>query len=330
VRVLAGDVGGTHARLATFRVDDGRPSLVREASWPSEDYDGLAPIVRAFLEQEEGGGDRSFDAACFGVAGPVDDGSVRLPNLGWTLEAAELEEATGIPSIRLLNDFDAIGHGALLLGDDELEVLQEGEAKPGAPIALIGAGTGLGVGHVDPAPDPPRVYSAEGGHAAFAPRNEAEWKLARYLTRKYGRASRERVLSGEGLEDLYHHLVDVGFAPEGAAVRDEIRESDDPAAVVSEHALAEDDLLCERALGLFVEIYGAVAGDVALTVGARGGLFVAGGIAPKILPALRTGRFMDAFLDKGRMRAYVEEIPVRVILDEDVGLRGAARAAAIP
>lgn len=322
MRVLAGDIGGTHARLATFRVGDGRPEKLREDRWPSSDYDGLEPIVQAFLEEESEVPER----ACLGLAGPVEQGRCTLPNLGWEVVAADLERATGIGRVRLLNDFDAIGHGVLFLEPSELAVLQRGEPEAGAPVALVGAGTGLGVGYLDPSVDPPRVYSSEGGHAGFAPRDEVERGLAAWLAARHGHASRERVLSGDGLADVYRYLRESG----GTAERDEVRaemEAEDAAAVVSKHGLAKDDALCEKALGRFVSCYGAAAGDVALTLGARGGVYVAGGIAPKILPALREGPFMESFRDKGRMRGYLAAVPVHVVLYEDVGLLGAAAAA---
>lgn len=322
MKVLAGDIGGTHARLATFRTGGRRPEKIRERTWPSGDYDGLLPILRAFLEDE----DELPARACLGLAGPVEDGVCRLPNLGWTVDGVKLAGSTGLRSVELVNDFDAIGHGVLLLEGEEVEVLQEGSPVPGAPIGLVGAGTGLGVGYLDPASDPPRIYSSEGGHADFAPRDETQWSLSRFLAGRYGRASWERVLSGEGLADIYRYLADTEPAAERSSVREEMRD-EDPAAVVSRHGLAADDPLSERALKMFVSMYGAEAGNVALTFGARGGVYVAGGIAPKIVDALREDGFLDAFRAKGRMRPYVEEIPVRVVLYEDVGLLGAAAAA---
>jgi len=327
MKVLAGDIGGTHARLATFRPGGERPEKVREHVWPSADFDALTPIVRAFLEEEVEDRDGPIRGACLGLAGPVHDGRCRLSNLDWDIRASELEEALGLQRVHLLNDFDAIGHGAPLLRKDELEALQDGDPSVGAPMALVGAGTGLGIGYLDPSVDPPRVFSSEGGHADFAPRDEADWALAGTLTNRYGRASRERVLSGEGLVDLYHHLAAEGAEEEDAELKRSLEETDEPAAVISRHGLEGDDPLCERALTRFVRSYGAIAGDVALDIGARGGLLVAGGIAPKILSALREGPFLDAFRDKGRLRDYMEAIPIHVILDEDVGIRGAASVA---
>ncbi len=323
MKLLAADVGGTHARLATFRHTGGRPEKVREKTWPSEEIDGLDAVLGEYLADE----DPRPDRACLALAGPVKNGSVRFPNLGWEVHRDALAEATGIPSLELLNDFDAVGHGVPLLTDDELATLQSGDAMPGAPIAVVGAGTGLGVAYLDRSTDPPRVRSSEGGHAEFAARDEAEWGLARFLVRERGRASWERVLSGRGLADVYRYLASTAFSPERSQVRDEMQGAD-PAGVISRHGMAGDDALSERALAMFVSAYGAFTGNVALMFGARGGVYVAGGIAPRILQAIRLGPFMDAFLDRGRMRAYVEQIPVSVVLNGDVGLLGAAAVAA--
>lgn len=193
-------------------------------------------------------------------------------------------------------------------------------------VAVVGAGTGLGVAGVEPDADPPRIHASEGGHADFAPVTEEERALARFLIGRYGRASWERVLSGDGLVDVYRHLVERGAVDESPYVRREM-DGEDPAAVVSRHGLAGDDLFCEEALGMFVAAYGRFAGDVALTLGARGGVYVAGGIAPRILDALRGGRFLEAFRSKGRMSDYMARIPVKVVLNQDVGLLGAAALA---
>lgn len=316
-------MGGTHARFATFRHTGGRPEKVREKNWPSEGIDGLGGVLREYLREE----DPQPDGACLALAGPVKDGSVRFPNLGWEVQRDDLAQVTRISSLRLLNDFDAVGHGVPLLRRDELETLQEGEALPGAPVAVVGAGTGLGMAYLDRSTDPPTVRSSEGGHTDFAPRGEAEVGLARFLTRKRGRASWERVLSGRGLADVYRYLAESGHASERPDIREEMRDAD-PAEVISRHGMAGDDALCVHALEMFVSAYGSFAGNMALALGARGGVFVAGGIAPRILGAIRQGTFMDAFLDRGRMRGYVAGVPVSVVLNGDVGLLGAAAVAA--
>lgn len=322
MRILAGDIGGTHARLATFRTEGGKLRRIRKRTWRSADYETPLPILREYLDDEEEPPDR----ACLGLAGPVEEGTSRLPNLGWKVRREELAAATGIPWLRLINDFRAVGRGVLLLEEEQLATLQEGGTEPGAPVALIGAGTGLGIGYLAATRSPPRVYASEGGHADFAPRNETEWCLTRFLIKRYGRASCERVLSGEGLVDIYRYLRgrELSRAASGGGTG---TDAEDPAAAISRRGLAGDDPLAERALEIFVSAYGALAGNVALTVGARGGVFVAGGIAPKILEALRSGPFLESFRSKGRMRGYMENISVRVVLDEDVGLLGAAAAA---
>lgn len=321
MKVLAADVGGTHARLALFRQEEvrGRPALVRQDEWLSEEHGGLLPILEAFLASEE----VLPDAVCLAVAGPVREGRGRLPNLGWRVDAGDLRRATGIERLRLVNDFDAIARGVLLLRDDELAVLGPGDREGEGLVAVVGAGTGLGVAAVEPSAEPPRVHGSEGGHSEFAPVTEAEWALSRYLAVRHGRASWERVLSGDGLVEIFRHLEGLGETPELDAVRREM-EDDDPAAVISRHGMAGDDPLSERALDMFVMAYGRFAGDVALTLGARGGVYVAGGIAPRIVDILRDGRFMEAFRSKGRMERYMAEIPVWVVLNQDVGLLGAA------
>lgn len=321
--LLVADVGGTNARLATFRHTDGRPEKVRERIWPSADLDGLVGVVEEYVSSE----DHRPAGACLALAGPVENGTVRFPNLGWEVHRDDLARAAGITSLSILNDFDAIGHGVLLLREDERFTLQAGAPVEGAPVAVVGAGTGLGVAYLDPSTDPPRVHSTEGGHADFAPRDAVEWGLARYLRSKHGRASWERVLSGSGLADVYRYLADSGYAKERASVREEMEEND-PAQVVSQHGLAHDDALCERAVELFVSVYGSLAGNVALGVGALGGVFIAGGIAPRLLEVLRAGPFLKSFLERGRLREYVAAIPVSVVLTGDVGLLGAASIAA--
>lgn len=325
MRILAADVGATNARFATFRARERGLEKLRERVWPSTEHDGIGSLLRAYLADEE----RPPERACLALAGPVADGTARLSNLGWVVRREEAAAVAGVPSLRLINDFLAIGHGISLLEERDLVVLQEGDPVPGAPRAILGAGTGLGVAYVDGAARPPRVFPSEGGHAEFAPRDEAERALARFLAERYGRASRERVLSGPGLVDVYRHLASAGFAEERPAVRRELEEGDQ-GATISRHGLAGDDPLSVRALEMFVSVYGAVAGDLALTLGARGGVVVAGGIAPRILDALRRGPFLASFLAKGRLRDYVAAIPVRVVVNGDVGLLGAAWVATQP
>ena len=324
MNVLAGDIGGTHARLALVEVTDAAARIVHEQQFPSRSAPGLAPIVRGYLDQTRAAPER----ACFGIAGPVVDGECRTPNLPWTVSASALAADIGIPRTTIINDFDAAGHGVGRLGPTDLVTLQPGRPAEHGAIALIGAGTGLGEGFLAWDGVRYRVHASEGGHVNFAARDALEWGLRGTLMDEFGHVSYERILSGAGLSRLYGHLAATGFAPEHPGVRREM-ERDDPAAVISRHGLAGDDPLSVKALDIFTSVYGSQAGNLALTVLATGGVYVAGGIAPRIIAKLRDGTFMTAFRGKGRLSGLAARIPVHVIVSPDVGLLGAAVAAAL-
>jgi glucokinase len=323
MRVLAGDIGGTNARLAIADLGDDIPRIVKEQRYPSGDDPGLAPIVRRFLDATG----EKVERACFGIAGPVVDGECRTPNLPWTVSARALASDIGVPRTSIINDFVAAAHGVGCLGPADLVTLQKGQAAEHGTIALIGAGTGLGQGFLVWDGARYRVHASEGGHADFAADGEGAWRLRASLLDESGRVSWERVLSGAGLAHLYRHLAASSSAPERPEVRREM-EDGDPAAVVTRHALAGDDPISVRALEIFVAAYGAQAGNLALTVLATGGVYLAGGIAPRIVAKLREGTFLTAFRNKGRLADLMGRIPVHVIVSPDVGLLGAARAAA--
>jgi glucokinase len=325
MKILAGDVGGTNARLATITVTGARARIETHKRYPSRDYPGLAPIVKQFCTET---GQRP-ERACYAVACPVVGERCSTPNLPWTLDAKELAGATGIAHTVLLNDFAAVGHAIPLLGPDDLVTLQEGRAEAHGPRAVIGAGTGLGQGYLVWDAGRWRVLGSEGGHTAFAARDALEWGLAESLLAEYPHVSWERVLSGPGLAHVYRYLATRGVAPEQDAVREEMSR-EDPAAVVTRRALEGSDALCSKALDLWVSVYGAQAGHLALTMLATGGVYVAGGIAPRIVPKLREGTFMTAFRDQGRMADFACRVPVHVIVNPDVGLLGAAAVAAQP
>jgi glucokinase len=249
-----------------------------------------------------------------------------VTNLPWEIDSRALAREFGFPRARLINDFQAIGYGIEALSDADLVVLQAGEPVTRAPRAVIGAGTGLGQGILVWDRDHYEPIATEGGHASFGPNDDLQIELTRYLLANGGRASYERVLSGHGLVRLYAFLKARGETPESVSLA-EAMQKDDPAAAITRAALEQNDRLANRALDLFVDVYGAQAGNLALTAGARGGVYIAGGIAPKILPRLTDGRFLRAFLDKGRMSPYVAAVPVRVVTNPDVGLIGAALAA---
>jgi len=323
--ILAGDVGGTKTVLAVLEPGAG-PSpvmtLVREAVLPSREIDSLESAVEAFLL---GAPRLSVAAACLGVAGPVIDGRSVTTNLPWEVHERRLAAAAHAPT-RLINDLEAAGYGVLTLAPEQFLTLQAGAPKPGANMALIAAGTGLGQALLIAEGQDYRVIASEGGHADFAPHDEVDVDLLRFLRAEFGHVSWERVLSGPGLHSIYRFLqMRAGHAaPEWLRER---LQREDPSAVVGEVGLQGRDPVCVDALDRFVTLYGAQAGNLALASLALAGVVLAGGIAPKIRSKLVEGRFMQAFLGKGRLDALLSQIPVRVVLDERAPLWGAARVA---
>ena len=320
--VLGGDVGGTNARLAVVELDGRTARIVRERKYRSRDYPGLAPIVHRFFEEERSRPDR----ACFGIACPVVGDDCTAPNLPWSTNARQLAGEIEIPRTTIINDFVAVGYGIESLGPSDLATLQEGTPEPQGPIALIGAGTGLGQGFLLWEKDHYRVLASEGGHSDFASRGTLQAGLLEFLGGEFGRVSWERLLSGPGMANTYRYLLASAVAPEQATVRTEMGQ-EDPAAVIVRHALAGTDCLSDRALDLFCEILGAQAGNLALTVVATGGVYLGGGIAPRIVERLRSGPFLKAFRDKGRLSDLVARTPVHVIMNPNVALLGAAAVA---
>ena len=318
--VLAGDIGGTNTRLALVELDAVAAHIVREATYPSRQISNLASAVRTFLLKAGPAPER----ACYGIAGPVIDQRCKTSNLPWVVDGAMLAVDTGIAGTLLINDFHAVGNGVQRLGTEDFVTLQSNEPDPTGPIALIGAGTGLGQGFLFWDGLRYRVHGSEGGHVALAARDAVEWGLVEFLNAEFGRTSYERVLSGSGLAHIYRYFA--SSAREAEAVHEEM-EREDPAAVVTRHALARTDPLCIKALDLFVTFYGRQAGHLAITVLATGGVYVAGGIAPRIMAKLGDGTFMASFRDQGRMSTIAEQVPVHVITHKSVGLLGAAAAA---
>lgn len=316
--ILVGDVGGTKTLLRL--VDEHGVALATdrfESRGP-----GLGAIVAQFLAVHAA----TPRVAVFGVAGPVLDGVCATTNLPWLIEERALEQQLGIARVRLLNDFEATAYGVRAVSPEQLVTLQAGTPRAGAPIAVIGAGTGLGEAILAYTGAEYVVMPTEGGHGDFAPRNDVEDMVLRTLRGRLGRVSVERIVSGLGIIEVYECLRAGGVAPESPAIAAEIA-AGDPGAVIGAHALAGDDALCVRTIDLFVSAYGAEAGNMALRTLSRGGVYITGGIAPKLLPKLRDGAFLRAFLDKGRMRDVVAEVPVHVVLDPDVPLLGALHVA---
>lgn len=327
MRVLAGDIGGTKTLLQIAECREGRCRPVREQRFDSGSYDSLSSIVREFLKAEK---KKNIKAACFGIAGPIRETakgqSVKVTNLPWEIHGQQLKHRFKLPRLRLINDFQAVGFGIEALGKKDLVVLQKGRPVRHGPRVVLGAGTGLGQGLLVWNQDHYAPIATEGGHANFAPTNELQIDLARYLLKSAGRTSWELVLSGHGLARLYAFLRERGDFPETPSLSVAMKNGD-AAVAITHAALEQNDALANQALNLFVDIYGAQAGNLALTAGATGGIYVAGGIAPKIISRLTDGRFMRAFLNKGRMKSYVEVIPVQVVMKPETGLIGAALAA---
>ncbi|MGA7800759.1 MAG: glucokinase [Gammaproteobacteria bacterium] len=326
IRVLAGDLGGTKTLLVIADCDGTRIAVRHRQRFASADYDDLAPMVSAFLQDT---GTRHPERACFGVAGPVDDDGAcqrsRLTNLPWQLDSARLSDSLAITRVRLINDFQAVGYGIEALADEDLHTLQRGQPRQRGIRAALGAGTGLGQTLAVWKDGRYEAFPTEGGHADFAPVDELQTQLLQHLREELGHVSYERILSGSGLARIYRFLQERGHATPPPELADAF-EAGDPAPLISDLGLAGSDPTASAALDLFVSIYGAQAGNLALMALARGGVYLAGGIAPQILPRLRDGPFMSAFRNKGRMAQLAGTIPVHVILNRDVGLLGAALA----
>ena len=322
MRILAGDIGGTKTSLAIFEIGRRRRKLIRTERYPSGAHSGLEEIVEIFLN-----GAKPPAAGGFGVAGPVRDGAAKITNLPWRLEEKKLQRATGIRRVVLINDFVSNARGLPFLSGRQLSTLARGRSDPRGPIGILGAGTGLGQACLLPSAGHFEVVPSESGHADLPARNDLENRLLAFLRRKGGRATREKVLSGGGLVNLYEFFRSERAARETRRVREELEKADDRAAVISRFGLARRDPLCRMALDLFVSIYGSEAGNCALEYRATGGVYLAGGIAPKILPALKRPEFVRSFRNKPPMDELLAGIPVRVVLEPGLGLIGAADAA---
>lgn len=321
MRVLSGDIGGTHTRLALCEVDPSGVHLLHRERYLNAEAHGLEDHLHAFLTHLP-----APEAACLAVAGPTDGRHAQLTNLAWAIDAARLQTRFNLPRVSLINDFLAVGHGIDSIDAPHLAVLQQGEPRPHAPRVVLGAGTGLGVSlciwngqrHI-PLP-------SEGGHIGFAPMNDEQIALLQFLRAEYKRASVERILSGPGIVALYRFcLKQSGRAHDpDSLLHDKL-----PAAAITQAALKQNEPQAAEAMRLFCRIYGQTAGDLALLGQALGGVYIAGGIAPKILPLLKHPEFIEGFHAKGRFAEWTRKVPVNVVLDEDVGLKGAALAATL-
>ncbi len=322
--ILAGDIGGTNARLAYFQPQNGHLRLISERVFPSREHSELGEIVTQFLHDSGA----HPEAACFGIAGPVRNGRVETSNLPWVIEQSLLAKQIELPATLLINDLEASAWGIGALSAADLVPLNQVSGPVIGNQAVIAPGTGLGEAGLFWDGSRHHVFACEGGHTDFAPQGDLQIELLRFLKARFGHVSYERILAGPGLVNVYEFLRDAGCGKESSVLAAEMQ-THDPAAAISRAALDGTDSLAEKALDLFVAVYGAEASNLALKTMATGGMFLAGGISPKILAKLKGPRFMEAFVNKGRLSPLVESIPVQVVTNEKAGLLGAARCAAV-
>jgi len=326
--LLAADVGGTRTTVALAIEGRPWPAVEAQAVFESQRFDGLKAIVENFLGRPDVAPHRKgVGAACFSVAGPVAMNSVTLTNLGWKVRGDALAAELGVPEVRLLNDFAAAGLGISRLAPDELETLQAGYPVAGGARLILGAGTGLGTGFLTAHGDGYVAHPSEAGHADFAPVDEFQDKLLVYLRRTFGRVSYERVVSGPGLMRIFSFLQESGAGIPSKQLQEASRNNADTAGVIGEFGLTKRDPLAARSLDIFASAYGAFAGNMALATLARGGVYLAGGIAPKLSTKLKDGTFVRAFTGKGRFADLLATMPVHIIMNPNVGLLGAATEA---
>jgi glucokinase len=319
--ILTGDIGATRTRLAAFETEGNNLQRVVERVYMSQEHSGLREMVEGFIRTEG----IPVHSACFGVAGPVRNGRSKISNLPWVVDSRELAIQLKLPSVGLINDLEAYAYGIDALEEKDFVTLSAGAEDSEGNRAVISARTGLGVAGLYWDGFRHHPFACEGGHADFAARNQLEAELLAYLQNKYGRISCERILSGPGIKNIYEFLRDTGKAREPEWLREQMRSATDPPALISQLALANKATICDRTLSIFVSIYGAETGNCALYFMSTGGIFIGGSIAAKIVPKMKDPVFMQSFLDKGRMSALLEEIPVKIVLNDDAGIMGSAR-----
>ena len=322
--ILAGDIGGTNTRLALVEVTTEELRILAEQTFPSRERTSLEAVIAEFRHLHEG----KLTSASFGIAGPVRGGRCEATNLPWVVDAGMVAKHLHLKRVGLINDLEANAYGIAVLKPKDFVVLNKGARKARGNCAIISAGTGLGEAGMYWDGEHHRPFATEGGHVDFAPRNHLEAELLDYCLKHYQRVSYERLVSGPGLVKVYEFLRDTGKAREPGWLADEMRQGD-PAPIISQYALSGKSLLCLQALEIFVSLYGAEAGNLALKLLATGGVYLGGGIAPRIIAKLKEPEFMNAFTAKGRMKPLLQDIPVKVILNTKTALVGAARYAAL-
>src|ERR1700751_1147673 len=319
--ILAGEIGATRTRLAAFESDGNKLEKVVEKIYMSQQESSLPDIIRSFVKSEG----IPVLSACFGVAGPVRGGRCKISNLAWTIDSFDLASLLKLKSVGLINDLEAFAYGIDGLESKDFITLSAGAEDAVGNRAVISARTGLGGAglYLDGFPHHPFAFG--GGNRSFSPRNELEIELLQYLHKRYGRVSCERVLSGPGIRNIYDFLRDTKKAEEPDWLKEQLATSHDAPALISQLALENKAAVCEQALSIFVGIYGSQTGDCALNFMSTGGIFIGGSIAAKIVPRMKDPIFMQSFLDKGRMRGLLQDMPVKIVLNDDSGILGAAR-----
>ena len=327
MRVLAGDIGGTKTLLQIADIFPNTMRVVFEKSYDSRHYPEFLPLVKEFLKSATAHTDLILSSACFGVAGPVTERIASTTNLPWRIDADDCVRELKVNNIALINDFQAVGYGIDGLEDEDFVSLQTGTERPGGPRVVIGAGTGLGEGFLVWNGDRYDIFPSEGGHVDFGPTDDIQLELLKYLAARFGRVTYERVVSGPGLAHIYAFLRERDPGAESLELKDALS-GDDAAATISRFAMEHNDKLAAQALEIFCSVYGSQAGNLALTCLPTAGVYIAGGIAPKIIEKLKAGTFMYEFKNKGHMKPLLETFPVRVIMNPKVGLIGASLMAA--
>jgi glucokinase len=322
IMLLAGDIGGTKTNLGIYSLEKGAREPLAESTFPSPKYPNLETLAREFLGQV----DVTVDSASFGVAGPVVKGLAKITNLPWVIDEEQLRKTLHLSSVRLLNDLEAIAYGVPSVGSEDLHTLNEGVAILGGTLAVLAPGTGLGEAFLTWNRTCYQAHASEGGHADFGPTSTIESDLLHYLHNKFGHVSYERICSGSGLPNIYAFLKDRGYAKEPSWLADRLKAVDDPTPIIINAALDREKPceLCIATLRIFVSVLGAEAGNLALKVLATGGIYLGGGIPPRIIPALEDEHFMESFTGKGRFSELLARIPVHVILNPKIALIGAA------
>lgn len=319
--LLAGDIGGTKTNLAVYAGESGLTAPLAESTFPSRRYDSLEALIEDFREHTQ----LPFQSAVFGVAGPVVEGKATVTNLPWRMEEKGLKAALGVRKVKLLNDLESIANAVPSLEAKDLHTLREGIPAERAPLAVVAPGTGLGEAFLTWERKRYKAHPSEGGHASFAPVDDEQMEMLAFLRKKIGHVSYERVCSGLGIPNLYAFYKETGRYEEPAWLAEQLAAVADPTPVIVDTALSRPECaICRCTLEMFVSILGSEAGNMALKVLATGGVYLGGGIPPRILPVLEEGRFLAAFTAKGRFAGLLQNVPVHVILNPKAALLGAA------